>query len=207
VAVNTGPDRTDHRGGSVSTVTAHRAVLSAALALFAAGCALSRPQVKSLRDREANRIQLERVTPTTVAALNAIRSHCGPARDRRVRDEEFQVYQVVGRIAHAKRERDHDIHIVLEDPDDPRDRLVVELDDPDFRDNVLSPYREKLATARHMFVDLVRQSGARELNDVQGITVRVTGVGFFDMKHLQVGRSRSCIELHPVLAIERIPAP
>jgi len=38
----------------------------------------------------------------------------------------------------------------------------------------------------------------------KGTTVRVTGVGFFDVNHLQVGRSRSCIELHPILTIERV---
>jgi hypothetical protein len=38
----------------------------------------------------------------------------------------------------------------------------------------------------------------------KGTTVRVTDVGFFDVNHLQVGRSRSCIELHPILTIERM---
>ena len=38
----------------------------------------------------------------------------------------------------------------------------------------------------------------------KGTTVRVTDVGFFDVNHLQVGRSRSCIELHPILTIERV---
>jgi hypothetical protein len=175
-----------------------------AFAVFGGGCALSRSHVKSLRDRDAGRIQLETVTHTTVAALNAIRSQCGPATDHRVRDEEFRVYDVVGRVARVKRERDHDIHIVLADPEDPRERLVVESDDPDFRGNAVSPYREKLAAARHMFDDLVKQSGARQLNDLRGTIVRVTGVGFFDMNHLQIGRSRSCIELHPILAIERV---
>jgi len=30
------------------------------------------------------------------------------------------------------------------------------------------------------------------------------GVGFFDFNHNQTGRSRSCIELHPILGIERV---
>jgi hypothetical protein len=183
------------------------AVLSVALAVLAAGCALSRSQVKSLRDRDASRIQLETVIQTTVTALNALRSQCGPATDHRVREEEFRVYEVVGRVARVKRERDHDIHIVLADPEDPRERLIVESDDPDFRGNAVSPYREKLAAARQMFDDFVKQSGVRQLNDVRGTLVRVTGVGFFDMNHLQIGRSRSCIELHPILAIERVTEP
>ena len=183
---------------------AHRFAFLVAFVTFAAGCALNRSDVKSLRDLGASRIRLDSAIETSIAALNAIPAHCGPGRDHRVREEEFHVYQVIGRIARAKRERDHDIHIVLEDLDNPRARLVVESDDPDFRGNVKSPYRDRLAVARHMFDELVAQSGARELNDLRGIVVRVTGVGFFDLNHLQVGRSRSCIELHPILAIERV---
>lgn len=182
--------------------TGRRVALLAALAACGAGCALNRPHVKSLRDHEANRIQFDTVIHTTVTALNAIRSRCGPARDHRVRDEEFHVYQVVGRITRVKREPDHDLHIVLEDPEDPRQHLVVESADPDFRGNVLSPFRDKLTAARQMFDEMVKQSGARQLSDVRGMIVRVTGVGFFDMNHFQIGRSRSCIELHPILAIE-----
>lgn len=190
--------------GSGHVPTAHRVALIVALATFAVGCAFNRSNVKSLRDPDASRIRLDTAIETSVAALNAIPAHCGPSRDHRVRDEEFHVYQVIGRIARAKRERDHDIHIVLEDPDNPRVRLVVESDDPDFRGNVNSPYRDRLAAARHMFDELLGQSGARQLNDLRGTVVRVTGVGFFDLYHFQVGRSRSCIELHPILAIERV---
>ncbi len=186
------------------TDLSRRVVLLVGFAALTAGCTLSRSHVKSLRDRDAGRIQLDTVIHTTVAALNAIRSQCGPATDHRVREEEFRVYEVVGRVAGVKRERDHDIHIVLVDPEDPRERLVVESDDPDFRGNAVSPYREKLAAARQMFDEFVKQAGARQLNDVRGTAVRVTGVGFFDVNHFQFGRSRSCIELHPILAIERV---
>ena len=181
-----------------------RIIAAAALAVLAGGCALNRPHVKSLRDKTADRIQFETVVETTVSALNAIPSKCGPTADHRVRAEEFQVYQVVGTIARVKRERDHDLHIVLADVNDPRDLLVIESDDPDFRDNAISPYREKLVTARRMFDTLLAASGVQKLENLKGTVVRVTGVGFFDIKHFQFGRSRSCLELHPMLAIERI---
>jgi len=175
-----------------------------ALATLAAGCAFNRPAVKSLRDRDASQLRIDTAIDTSVAALNAIPAHCGPTGDHRVRDEEFRVYQVIGRIRRVKRERDHDIHIVLEDPDSPSLHLVIELDDPDFRGNAQSPYRDRLAAARRMFDQLVDQAGARQLDDLVGMVVSVTGVGFFDLNHFQVGRSRSCIELHPILAIERV---
>jgi len=181
------------------TSSQRNACLSVLFTLLTAACSLGRSRVKSLGDRDAAGVRFDTVIKTTVAALNAVPAHCGPAGDHRVRDEEFRVYQVVGRIARVKREPDHDIHIVLEDPDNPSERLVVESGDPEWRTNRASKYHDQLATARRMLDDLVSQAANHE---VQGLVVRVTGVGFFDMKHFQVGRSRSCIELHPILAIE-----
>ena len=180
-----------------------RLSLAAGCAVFALGCALNRPLVKSLRDPTAARIQFDPMVDTTISALNAIPSQCGPAGNRRIRDEEFHVYRVVGTITRVKRERDHDIHIVLTDPGHPRERLVVELDDPDFGKNGTSPYRDKLTEARRAFEALATQSSMDRLSDLKGMIVRVSGVGFFDLNHLQIGRSRSCVELHPMLAIER----
>ena len=176
-----------------------------AVVCLTAACALNRPQVKSLRDPDAARIEFDTPVATRVSALNSIPSRCGPAGNRRVRPEEFHVYQVDARISRVKRERDHDIHIVLADLDHPRDHLVAEIDDPVFRHNARSPYRDRLAAGRRMFEALVAESGVRAPKDLRGEVVRVTGVGFFDINHLQLGRSRSCIELHPVLAIQRLP--
>ena len=57
-----------------------------------------------------------------------------------------------------------------------------------------------------MFENLLEETGAAQWNRLRGVRVRVTGVGFFDLSHFQVGRSRSCMELHPVLAIEKLLA-
>jgi hypothetical protein len=177
------------------------------LATAVEGCAITRSHVKSLRDPGAPTIQFDAPISTTVKALNDIPSHCGPTGDHRVRPEEFHVYEVAGRISRASREADHDIHIVLQDLDDPQARVVTESDDPNFRGNTESPYRAKLGDARRMLEDLLRESGGQDWKDLEGVTVRMTGVGFFDMNHLQVGRSRSCIELHPILTIERVSDP
>ena len=171
------------------------------------GCALNRPQVKSLSDPEAVRIQFDKVLDTNVSALNGLRPQCGASGNHRVRDEEFHVYRLVGTITRVKREPDHDVHIILADPKSPRDHIVVEADDPDFRRNAVSPYRDQLAAGRRAFDQLLTGAGVARLSDLNGATVRVTGVGFFDFNHLQHGRSRSCIELHPILSIERLDPP
>ena len=177
-------------------------VLALGLAVGCAACALTRSEVKALRDLDAARVAFDAVIPTTITALNDLPSHCGPAGNRRRSAEEFRVYEVVGRMTRVRRERDRDVHIVLADVEHPRDRLVIELGDPDTRSGRRSPYRARLAAAQRMFEDLQRQFGVRSVRELEGRSVRVTGVGFFDVTHFQRGRSRSCIELHPVLAIE-----
>jgi hypothetical protein len=178
-------------------------ILLVSLALGSA-CALTRSDVKSLRDRDAARIAFEDAIPTSVTALNEVRPHCGPAGNRLRRAEELRVYQVVGRMTRVRRERDRDVHIVLADLVHPRDRLVIELGDPDTMKARASPYRERLLRARRTFDDLQRELAVVSLRELEGRIVRVTGVGFFDVNHLQRGRSRSCIELHPVLSIEPV---
>ena len=175
--------------------------------ILASGCAVNRPQVKSLRDLDAVRIQFDAVQDTTISALNGMPSQCRASGNHRVRDEEFHVYRVVGTITRVQREHDHDVHIVIADPASPRDHIVVEAGDPDFGKNAASPYRDRLAAGRHAFDELLTGAGVARLSELNGSTVRVTGVGFFDFNHLQHGRSRSCIELHPILSIERVDRP
>jgi hypothetical protein len=78
--------------------------------------------VRSLRDPDPNPIRFDEVIETTVTALNGFSPDAVRAGDRRTRDGEFHVYQVVGRIVRVKCKHDLDIYIVLEDPDTPRDR-------------------------------------------------------------------------------------
>src|SRR3954471_19223835 len=136
-----------------------------------AGCALSRTEVKSLRDPTAAGIQFDLPIDTTISALNAIPPHCGPTGNRRVRDEEQRVYRIDGRIIRVKRERDHDIHIVLADTTDPNDHIIVESDDPDFGRNAASPYRDRLAAARRMIDALVSDPSAHAFEDLRGTVV------------------------------------
>ena len=179
--------------------------VAAGLAVVACGmgaCALNRPEVKSLRDPGADQIAFAGADPHHGLGAERPPPHCGPAGNRRVREEERRVYEVIGRITRVKRESDHDVHIALADLQNPADRLIVEIKDPAFRGTGRSPHKAALVAAQRSFDALVATSGVTRLADLKGTTVRVTGVGFFDLGHFQIGRSRSCIELHPVLDIE-----
>src|SRR5262245_8168281 len=150
-----------------STSTATRQIsigLVCAFSLSTLGCALNRAEVKSLRDPTAGRIQFDTTVDTTISALNAIPPKCGPTGNRRIRAEELRVYRIEGTITRIKRERDHDVHVVLADTTNPRDQLVVESDDPDFGKNTASPYRDRLVAARLMLDALVSESSGHRLD-------------------------------------------
>lgn len=154
--------------------------------------------MKTLSDADAVRVDTTRITATTIAAMNALPAHCSSLPEARTFPEEFQVYELTGRVTFVAQEDDRDYHLALADPDAPDQMMIVESPDPQCEGAVASPYIQKLRDARQMLLTI---SGGRPAALV-GRTVRVQGVGFYDFDHGQRGRSSSCIELHPILRIE-----
>jgi hypothetical protein len=100
-------------------------------------------------------------------------------------------------------EGDRDYHIAVADPAQPDQSMVVEVPDPACAGVVVSPHLALLTSARRAFDTMTAGQPA----SIVGQTLRIRGVGFFDTNHNQPGRSRNCIELHPVLGIERVTTP
>jgi len=163
-------------------------------------CGVERWPVKTLSDADALRVNLSPVS-SSVAILSGLAAHCGDGPDNsRAYAEEFQVFEVVGRIIVARAEDDRDFHIAIADASDASATMVTEVADPGCSGASASPFGQQLQGARASF-DAFR--AGRSLTALAGELVRVRGVGFYDFNHGQTGRSRSCIELHPVLSIER----
>jgi hypothetical protein len=162
-------------------------------------CGVERWSVKTLSDPDAATIDPSRVQPTTIKDLNLVTGHCGGGPDRRTFAEEFQVYEVIGRITLVRLEDDRDFHIALADADEPAYTIVTEIADPMCRGVVSSPFLSLFGEVKTKF-DGIR--AGRSLASLAGTKVRARGVGFFDFNHNQTGRSQSCIELHPITAID-----
>ncbi len=162
-------------------------------------CGVERWFVKTLADESASRIDPGSATPISIQDLNAFPAHCSALPDRRTFDEEFRVFETVGRVIFVALEDDRDYHIALEDPSAPGTTIVTELADTVCQGAVLSPHLTTLMGARAMFATLL---GSRSPIALVGTRVGVRGVGFYDLDHGQRGRSRNCIELHPLLSIE-----
>lgn len=155
-------------------------------------CGEERWAVKTLSDPDVMRVNMNDVISTTVAALNGFTAHCSGLPAARTYPEEFRVFEIIGTVVLTRDEDDRDVHVVLSDLADPSQTIIVEVADPACQGAAQSPFLAFLIQARSQYQSLGRLIGK---------TIRVRGVGFYDFDHGQTGRSRSCIELHPVLAI------
>ena len=146
-------------------------------------CGTERWFVKTLADADAPKVNLGAVTPISIRDLNGFATHCSGLPESRTFAEEYKVFEAVGRITYVAHEDDRDYHVAIEDPNAPGYTVVTEL--ADVRDCSRASRTDRAPSA------------------LVGTTVRVRGVGFYDFAHGQRGRSRNCIELHPILSIAR----
>jgi len=163
-------------------------------------CGVERWFVKTLADQDASSIALSQVNAISIHDLNALPSHCDGGPDRRTFPEEFRVYEIVGRVIYVAHEDDRDYHIVLEDPDDAASSVVTELADTRCAGASMSPHLAALRSVEGMLASVL---GGNAPASLLGMTLRVQGVGFYDFDHSQRGRSKNCIELHPIVSLTR----
>jgi hypothetical protein len=163
-------------------------------------CGVERWFVKTLADDDASKVNVNAVTPMSIRELNGFATHCSGLPERRTFAEEFKVFEVTGRVTYVAHEDDRDYHIAIEDPNAPGFTLVAELADTLCAGAVMSPYFSTLTAAEAMWRILLDN---RSPSVMVGATVRLRGVGFYDFAHGQRGRSQNCIELHPIVSIDR----
>jgi hypothetical protein len=170
--------------------------VSGALPACGGGCGVERWSVKTLSDRDRERVQLQIPVNTTVEALVALQRPASLSADARADPVELTVYRVEARLLWLFTEADHDYHVVLASPLDTTITMIAEVPDPGCARACASGFAETYAQVRQKLLDHLNspQSEARPL-------VRITGVGFFDYLHGQRGVAPNGIELHPVLDV------
>ena len=167
-------------------------------------CGSERWPVKTLSDADAASVNLA-AQPATIQALRALPTPSELPQNRRIRPTELETFMVTGRMVEFKLENDHDIHIVLADPNDPRATMIAEVVDVSCSGANQSSATARMKGARDSFRALFGepQPSFRRAGDL----VTITGVGFFDSVHGQTGVAPNGIELHPVLEIGRAATP
>jgi hypothetical protein len=192
--------RTAHVAGIVAMaavlVAAPRAPLQAQAC---AHCGSERWAVKTLSDRDRAKVDPSPVL-TTIGTLGALAMPRHRPEDQRIAPTELTTYRIRAVIVGWKGESDQDFHLVVANPQNPLETMIVEVPSPGCAGVCTSGKVREMTRVRQTVLDhLGRVPNGRLTCLDPEPRVTVTGVGFFDRPHSQNGRAPNAIELHPVL--------
>ena len=154
--------------------------------------------LKTLVDRDVRTIDWT-PRPTTISDVGRFRRPQRILDARRAGVYERRVYCIEAWIVEVRPQGDGDLHVNLIDPDDGSE-MIVEIPDSKCQNVCRSPWAAVFSAARERLETRLRTW------DTDTLRVVVTGVGFFDRNHGQLGAAPNSFELHPVLSV-RFPKP
>jgi hypothetical protein len=153
--------------------------------------------VKTLSDVDRDAVQ-QRPVDTTIELLAALPRPASIPSDRRVPPHETTIYRVRGVLAAWDEQSDGDYHLVLFGLENQRVSLIAEIPNPECQGACRSGFAGRYASARQELIASLQQLAER---GQETLVLEVTGVGFFDHNHGQLGAAPNFFELHPVLAL------
>lgn len=162
-----------------------------------ADCGEERAAVKLGTDAGA-RVIAPLAVDATVAELAARHRPAKTPETSRAKDErgtETHLWRVTGRIVAYKPEADGDYHLVI--ADDAGNHLIAEIPDPGCAAS--GAWGKQIAAARSAASRL--RPGTKVRRPAAPPLVTLTGPGFFDKIHGQLGVAANGVEIHPVLSI------
>jgi hypothetical protein len=161
----------------------------------ALGCGQERWNVKTGTDADAGNVNMT-ATVTSIAALVAYQAPPPDPPARVPGGPEFRVWTIQATITDAKEELDSDYHLALSDGQG--NTMIAEAACPGCAQG--SPWLDQIQQARQA-VDAAIPGLTGQYQPINR-TATITGVGFFDRLHGQLGVAPNGIELHPILSIE-----
>ena len=164
-------------------------------------CGVERWRAKTLSDPGASNINM---TPQEVTVSDLVAKAAPGGSEARVPPVETQAVTVHANLLGYKTEGDHDLHIVIEDPQT-RDTMIVEIPDPLCAGVCSSIARDLIVQSRTTFETAFAASPPSSTFEglARPVPIVVTGIPLFDFEHptRQTGLAKNCIEVHPVLRI------
>jgi hypothetical protein len=168
--------------------------------------------VKTGADADAQALTSQSPTSTTIADLRALAVPALLPPDGRSEGAEKTVWQLTATLQTYRSESDGDYHLVIADEQD--NTMIAEIPNPG---DITTPsyFAEQITGARTAFDNHFQIAeninaptaavapGPGEGPQLQqaAVQVTVTGLGFFDFNHGQLGVAPNAIELHPVINI------
>jgi hypothetical protein len=161
-------------------------------------CGVERWPVKTGTDALAGVVSLASTT-TQIADLRALAAPASLPQAQRISPLELSTFTLDATLTSYSFEDDSDYHLVV--ADSAGRSMIVEIPHPDCV-GANSPFRSAIASARASFDSHLRATTTAKSTNTP---VRLTGVGFWDDVHGQLGVAPNGIELHPILEIEFNP--
>jgi len=168
--------------------------------------------VKTAADADAQALTGQAPTPATIAQLRALAVPPQLPPDGRSEGAEKTVWQLTATLQAYRREADGDYHLVI--ADDSGSTMIAEIPNPG---DITSPsyFAGQIANARTAFdnhfqitedvsaasAPAAMEPGGGPQFEQMSVPVTVTGIGYFDFNHGQMGVAPNAIELHPVINI------
>lgn len=155
-------------------------------------------EVKTMVDEEAGDINTKRSTRTTITEL--VETKIRPdnwGNDAPRLEDENKLYTVKCRIIDALPQQDGDIHLALEDVDNPEATIVAEMPDPRCANVKESPYAENFRLVRNKFLTQYQHGYEDGVFEIKGVL-------FHDKRNHGKGGNQEGIELHPVFSIKKV---
>jgi hypothetical protein len=181
-------------------------------------CGQERWAIKTLTDSEAAAVGSAAPENTTVTDLLG---KTGPAKLTNTRapleKERFHLTaliigwkieattsdEIVGKTtAMSTSVPDHDFHIVIADPNNTKNQMIMEVPDPDCQAVCSSTFLKQISQVRSEVSSKLGTPTSSVVALAKPWLVEITGPAFFDFVHGQVGLARNCIEIHPVMEIK-----
>jgi hypothetical protein len=160
-------------------------------------------RVKTLTDYDTSFIRFDHVIKSSIREQSKLRSREISSSTPRLASE-TQVYEITALLTAIKREIDGDYHLVLKEVEGDL-MMIAELPFPEEPEIAASGRIHKFRKVKRVIDSLV---GIPPLMIERHIDppkkIRLTGVGFFDSKHMiaQQGMLPNLRELHPILSIK-----
>ena len=162
-------------------------------------CGVERWPIKTLSDPDTVKIDFLKIIPSTIHQQVSLTK---PSINRNKRhDTERSVLKINCSIVGFKRENgDKDIHIIIED-DETEETMVAEI--PSHKClAIMKTSRQKLFfELNKWFVENIGYPSNNFIYLKKHIPVTITGIGYFDYVHGQVGMAANGREIHPILSI------
>jgi hypothetical protein len=165
-------------------------------------CGTERRVVKQGADSTFDLVDLDNPIQTSISQMNSwAYPPASKRKNTRINIHEKKVYRIRATLTEYKREsNDSDYHLVLEDENG--NTLIGEIISPTCIESH-SPIFNTVVNVRQAFDN--RFSGAKKPTSSPKTAnehdVTITGIGFFDFRHHQIGLARNAIEIHPILEI------